>query len=72
MSRRDDGMTHPMIADRLGYTGKKRAEAARKWALRNRVPRQWRGNRAGTRGAWIYQRQHVEQAISHQAFTGLV
>lgn len=72
LSRRDDGMTHAMIAVRVGYHGKAKSEAARKWCVRNAVPREWRGNRAGTRGTWIYKREHVEQAIAGQQFTGLV
>lgn len=46
------------LAQHLDYRGKRAAGAARKWVLRNRVPKKWRG------GAWVVRLADVERVLN--------
>ncbi|CAB4177468.1 hypothetical protein UFOVP998_54 [uncultured Caudovirales phage] len=53
-------VTFRQLAAYLGFAGKRNAGAARKWVLRNRVPKTWRG------GAWIIRLADVDRVLSGQ------
>ena len=65
----DDYLTHPALADKLGFRGKKKAEAARKWAIRKAVPRTKRDDSPNS--AWLYKVQHVDEALARAPFSKL-
>lgn len=65
----DAYLTHTDLADRLAFKGKKKAEAARKWALRKGLPRTKRSDSANA--AWLYRAVHVEEALARAPFSKL-
>lgn len=51
-------LTFADLAEYLGYRGKARNEAARKFALRHGLPKQWRGR------AWLVKRADVDRVLA--------
>lgn len=49
--------TFSQLAPYLGFHGKRAAGAARKWVIRNRVPKKWRG------GAWLVSLADVDRVL---------
>lgn len=54
--------TFAQIAPYLGFHGKRAAGAARKWVLRNQVPKKWRG------GAWVISLADVDRVLEGESF----
>lgn len=50
--------TFRSLAPYLDFHGKRAAGAARKWVLRNRVPKVWRG------GAWLVRLSDVDRVLA--------
>jgi hypothetical protein len=55
-------LTH--AADYLGYAGKAKREAARKFVTRHGVPKFWRGR------AWLVKPEDLDRALRGAALTG--
>jgi hypothetical protein len=64
MSATNGYLTIRQAADYLGYQGKAKREAARKFVERNGVPKFWRGK------AWLVKPQDLDRVLNGQPVTG--
>lgn len=67
MKSRVDGRgyrTFAQLAPYLGFHGKRAAGAARKWVMRHRVPKKWRGN------AWLVSLADVDYVLKGEPLSG--
>lgn len=55
-------ITYAQLAQKIGFHGKRGAEAARKWVTRRSIPKRWRD------GCWVVAEEDVQASLDGHSF----